>query len=301
VQQLQDNLTCNTDELSDMTSLLNIEQCGHGHKTLMAMFALVQLDSDFNIRASNTSFDLHGPLDAPKTMLAETVDPTQWIWYLGTPSPIQEAVTSLGMNMKCIQHICLPSNAWHSDDTISYQTAISALKMPPQQCIPVTLVNWVIINMQASWTETENNVIHSLILLAGQHSVQAIILFNNNLTLSDQLDVEWKDDLMWKTKWLQVTNAVCGGFMEDSQHIWVAAPYQVIEAIPDWPLLTTYDYALATVLDLDSNADTLKKCDFFTFRDSGTEVGTAPIVQHFSKLLMLGSAWADHGQCLSDI
>ena len=149
-------------------------------------------------------------------MLAETVDPTQWIWYLGTPSPIQEAAMSLGMNMKCIQHICLPSNSWHSDDTILYQTAILALQMAPQQCIPVTLVDWVIINMQASWTETENNAIHSLISLAGQRSVQAIILFDNDLTLSDQLDVEWKDDLMQKTKWLQLTNAVCGSFIKDS-------------------------------------------------------------------------------------
>ena len=133
-------------------------------------------------------------------MLAETVDPTQWIWYLGTPSPIQEAATSLGMNTKCIQHICLPSNSWHSNDTISYQTAILALQMAPQQCIPATLVDWVIINTQASWTETENNAIHSLISLAGQHSVQAIILFDNDLTLSDQLNAEWKDDLTWKTK-----------------------------------------------------------------------------------------------------
>ena len=71
--------------------------------------------------------------------------------------------------------------------------------------------------------------------------------------------------------------------------------------IPDWPLPMTYDYELATVLDQDSNADTFDKCDFFTFRDSGTEVGMAPTVQHFSKLLMIGSAWTDHGQCLGDI
>ena len=40
------------------------------------------------------------------------------------------------------------------------------------------------------------------------------------------------------------------------------APYQVIEVIPDWPPPTTYDYELATVLDQDSNTDTLEKCTF---------------------------------------
>jgi hypothetical protein len=84
--------------------------------------------------------------------------------------------------------------------------------------------------------------------------------------------------LTQKTKWLHLTNTVCSGFIKDSQHIWIAAPYQVIEVIPDWPPPTTYDYELATVLNQDSNTDTLKKRDFFTFRDSRTEVRMAPIV-----------------------
>jgi hypothetical protein len=62
--------------------------------------------------------------------------------------------------------------------------------MAPQQHILEMLVDWIVINTQVSWTEMENNAIHSLISLAGQHSVQAIILFDNDLTLSDQLDVE---------------------------------------------------------------------------------------------------------------
>jgi hypothetical protein len=43
----------------------------------MAMFVIAQQDVDFCIEASNSLFDLYGPLDSPKTMLMETVDPTQ--------------------------------------------------------------------------------------------------------------------------------------------------------------------------------------------------------------------------------
>ena len=126
-----------------------------------------------------------------------------------------QCLWALGMDMKCIQHLCLPSDSWQSNDTISYQTAILALQTTPQQHVLVMLVDWIVINTQASWTEMENNAIHSLISLAGQRSVQAIILFDNNLSLSDQLNAEWKDDLTQKMKWLHLMNAVCSSFIED--------------------------------------------------------------------------------------
>jgi hypothetical protein len=75
-------------------------------------------------------FDLYGPLDSPKTMLMETVDPTQWIWYIRMPSPIQEAAMSLGMDTWCIQHVCLSSDSWQSNDTISYKTQYLHFKQP---------------------------------------------------------------------------------------------------------------------------------------------------------------------------
>jgi hypothetical protein len=77
-------------------------------------------------------------------------------------------------------------------------------------------------------------------------------------------------------KWLHLMNAVCGGFIEDSEHIWVVAPHQVINAIPDWPPPMTYDYDLVTVLNQDSNADTFDKCDFSLFKIVVQKLGWHP-------------------------